>query len=263
MKLNENTQACNHVTEALPAPQTKPQHQDSVKSTVDDDASSAAASETSRSSHSSKTDVNDVPSEFICPLTLEIMNDPVMDKQGINFERSAIAKWLHRGNTTHPLTREPLSLSKLVSNAHLRKQIIKWKELHGMPVINVSNHMRLSMDGSNNVDQEDYPDLDPHFFVGTIEAPLESTMGEFWSERMALARALELQSQVAAAAQNTRPHESGRRRRRQQSRRGSTSGNRTERTATTSISPAARSRRALGRVLASIRGNTQSPPLGR
>ena len=80
-------------------------------------------------------DPDSPPSNFICPLTLEIMSDPLMTcKNHLNFERSAIVEWLNRGNTTCPLTREPLSYSKLVPNAALRLQIEQWKRDHGIPV---------------------------------------------------------------------------------------------------------------------------------
>ena len=80
-------------------------------------------------------DPDSPPSNFICPLTLEIMSDPLMTcKNHLNFERSAIVEWLNRGNTTCPLTREPLSYGKLVPNAALRLQIEQWKRDHGIPV---------------------------------------------------------------------------------------------------------------------------------
>ena len=69
-----------------------------------------------------------VPPEFICPITLQIMRDPVMTKYGHNFERSAILEWLHRGHTRCPITRKKLNLSKLVPNAALRLKIRKWQD---------------------------------------------------------------------------------------------------------------------------------------
>uniref|UniRef100_A0A7S0F7D3 U-box domain-containing protein n=1 Tax=Craspedostauros australis TaxID=1486917 RepID=A0A7S0F7D3_9STRA len=77
----------------------------------------------------------DTPDEFICPLTLELMNDPLMDRMGINFEREAIMEWLNRGNNSCPLTRKPLSYSKLVPNAQLRLKIDQWKKSHNIPVV--------------------------------------------------------------------------------------------------------------------------------
>jgi len=93
---------------------------------------STASAENFDAANSSVVDVEDIPQSYICPLTLEIMDDPLMDRRGMNFERKAILEWLHRGNSTCPLTREPLSYSKLIPNAQLRFQIDQWKTLKGI-----------------------------------------------------------------------------------------------------------------------------------
>ena len=45
--------------------------------------------------------------EYVCPLTLELLVDPVMAKDGRIYERSHILAWLSR-NATSPITREPM-----------------------------------------------------------------------------------------------------------------------------------------------------------
>lgn len=87
---------------------------------------------TCSSSDDDDEEYNQVPECFICPLTLECMNDPLMDRRGTSFERSAILEWLNRGKKTCPLTRQPLSFSKLIPNAKLRIEIQQWKTEHGM-----------------------------------------------------------------------------------------------------------------------------------
>ncbi|KAL3909556.1 MAG: hypothetical protein SGILL_008041, partial [Bacillariaceae sp.] len=76
----------------------------------------------------------EIPEEFICPLTLSIMNDPVVSKDGKNFDRQAILKWLAKGNDTCPLTRNPLRPSLLVPNHNLKMNIRKWMIDQGMNV---------------------------------------------------------------------------------------------------------------------------------
>lgn len=68
-----------------------------------------------------------IPDDFICPLTLNIIRDPVMVQSGRSFERHAILEWLRRGNATCPLTRQPMQVSDLVSNHALQVKIQKWK----------------------------------------------------------------------------------------------------------------------------------------
>lgn len=69
----------------------------------------------------------EIPSKYVCPLTLEIMQDPVLSRYGQSYERSAIIKWLAKGNTGCPLTRQPLNLSGLITNHNLRSEIRRWQ----------------------------------------------------------------------------------------------------------------------------------------
>lgn len=69
------------------------------------------------------TPVNDeVPESFFCPLTHEVMHDPVVDPEGNTYERAAIEEWLKKESTS-PITRTPLQASSLVSNRALRDAI--------------------------------------------------------------------------------------------------------------------------------------------
>jgi U-box domain len=72
------------------------------------------------------------PTRFLCPLTRNLMNDPVMTKDGINFERDAIVKWLNSSpEGTCPVTTKPLSRNGLVSNSMLQREIEEWEERYG------------------------------------------------------------------------------------------------------------------------------------
>ncbi|KAL6047667.1 VWFA domain-containing protein, partial [Balamuthia mandrillaris] len=62
------------------------------------------------------------PESYICPLTQEVMRDPVVDPEGNSYERTAIEAWL-RKNSTSPITRAPLSSKDLVPNRALRDAI--------------------------------------------------------------------------------------------------------------------------------------------
>ena len=51
----------------------------------------------------------------ICPITNDVMIDPVIDYEGNTYERSAILKWLQINNTS-PVTRSPLRVDQLIPN---------------------------------------------------------------------------------------------------------------------------------------------------
>lgn len=50
---------------------------------------------------------NFIPESYYCPISGDLMKDPVMDKDGNTYEREAILAWLKISKTS-PLTREAL-----------------------------------------------------------------------------------------------------------------------------------------------------------
>uniref|UniRef100_A0A7S3DNA2 U-box domain-containing protein n=1 Tax=Entomoneis paludosa TaxID=265537 RepID=A0A7S3DNA2_9STRA len=64
----------------------------------------------------------EIPQEYICPITMEIMSHPLCNRAGNNFERRAILNWLER-HGTNPLTRKEMKPSDLIPNRHLEGQI--------------------------------------------------------------------------------------------------------------------------------------------
>ena len=67
------------------------------------------------------------PDQFVCPITTEVMTDPVMAADGQSYERSAIERWLTTKQTS-PLTGGELEHSYLVPNHLLRRHIREWQE---------------------------------------------------------------------------------------------------------------------------------------
>jgi U-box domain len=59
---------------------------------------------------------------FLCPLTLSIMYDPVLDQEGNSFERSAILAYL-KDHSISPLSRKPLHPGRIIPNHALRELI--------------------------------------------------------------------------------------------------------------------------------------------
>jgi hypothetical protein len=75
----------------------------------------------------------DIPSNFICPITLQVMVDPLMTRTGLTFERAAIFSWLEQGSDSCPLTRQPLKASDLITNRRLKTHIRIWRTNNGVP----------------------------------------------------------------------------------------------------------------------------------
>ncbi|KAG4940124.1 hypothetical protein JHK87_043995 [Glycine soja] len=72
---------------------------------------------------------------FYCPITQDVMVDPVEISSGQTFERSAIEKWFAEGNKLCPLTLIPLDTSILRPNKKLKQSIQEWKDRNIMITI--------------------------------------------------------------------------------------------------------------------------------
>lgn len=67
-----------------------------------------------------------IPYHFRCPISLELMCDPVTVCTGQTYDRSSIESWVATGNTTCPVTRVPLMDFTLIPNHTLRRLIQDW-----------------------------------------------------------------------------------------------------------------------------------------
>ncbi|OIT39151.1 u-box domain-containing protein 18 [Nicotiana attenuata] len=63
------------------------------------------------------------PEDFRCPISLELMTDPVTVSTGQTYDRASIQRWLKSGNLICPKTGEILQSTELLPNSTLRKLI--------------------------------------------------------------------------------------------------------------------------------------------
>ena len=54
----------------------------------------------------------DIPSQFVCPISLEIMKDPVICLDGFTYERESI---VNLPNNISPMTRQIINKNNLVN----------------------------------------------------------------------------------------------------------------------------------------------------
>lgn len=73
-----------------------------------------------------KMDAPAIPVDFLCPISLELMRDPVIVSTGQTYERSYIQRWIDCGNTTCPKTQQKLQNVTLTPNYVLRSLITQW-----------------------------------------------------------------------------------------------------------------------------------------
>ncbi|EFJ33129.1 ubiquitin-protein ligase, PUB12 [Selaginella moellendorffii] len=91
------------------------------------------------SSQMARTDASTlavIPDDFRCPISLELMKDPVIVATGQvrfhTYERASIQKWLDTGHKTCPKTQQVLPHQVLTSNFVLKSLISQWCESNGV-----------------------------------------------------------------------------------------------------------------------------------
>ncbi|CAD6202847.1 unnamed protein product [Miscanthus lutarioriparius] len=67
-----------------------------------------------------------IPAHFRCPISLDLMRDPVTAPTGITYDRESIEAWLDTGRATCPVTHAPLRHEDLVPNHAIRRVIQDW-----------------------------------------------------------------------------------------------------------------------------------------
>lgn len=73
-----------------------------------------------------------IPDDFRCPISLELMKDPVIVSTGQTYERLCIQKWLDAGHKTCPKTQQTLLHTALTPNYVLKSLIYLWCQNNGV-----------------------------------------------------------------------------------------------------------------------------------
>ena len=74
------------------------------------------------------------PEELHCPISLQLMYDPVIVSSGQTYERVCIEKWLNEGHRTCPKTQQRLSHLSLTPNYCVKGLIANWCEQNGIHI---------------------------------------------------------------------------------------------------------------------------------
>ena len=69
--------------------------------------------------------IENIPEEFKCPISMDLMKDPVLSPCSHSFEKTSILNWINT-HTVCPLCRENLNFDQLVLNLALKNTIEKF-----------------------------------------------------------------------------------------------------------------------------------------
>lgn len=70
----------------------------------------------------------DFPLWAVCPISMEVMTEPVCTPSGVTYERQSLCRWIEQAGTD-PSTKEPLSVQHLYPNLHARNRIQEYVEM--------------------------------------------------------------------------------------------------------------------------------------
>lgn len=86
-----------------------------------------------------------IPADFCCPLSLELMSDPVIVASGQTYERAFIKQWLDQGFSVCPKTRQTLSHSNLIPNYTVKALIANWCESNDIKLPDPARSLNLNL----------------------------------------------------------------------------------------------------------------------
>jgi len=87
------------------------------------------------------TENNNIPKEFICPITLEIMREPIDMPDGVTYEKDAIKYALEKIHIS-PITKKEMNLSDGVINETLKNSIENFINEHDIHLANIEDKIK-------------------------------------------------------------------------------------------------------------------------
>ncbi|TYI06718.1 hypothetical protein ES332_A10G178700v1 [Gossypium tomentosum] len=85
-----------------------------------------------------------VPADFRCPISLELMRDPVVVASGQTYDRESINQWIESGHNTCPKTGQTLAHTNLIPNRALRNLLAMWCRQQRVPFETVGSNEKVS-----------------------------------------------------------------------------------------------------------------------
>lgn len=76
-----------------------------------------------------------IPDEFRCPISLDLMKDPVIVASGHTYDRNSIAQWINSGHHTCPKSGQRLIHMALIPNYALKSLLQQWCQENNIPLL--------------------------------------------------------------------------------------------------------------------------------
>ena len=157
------------------------------------------AKENAELANQMRESIKGVAAEHVCPLTLGLLVDPVVAKDGQIYERSHILAWLSR-NATSPVTREPMgteltpvprirnSIEKLVSSGAIEGDIAEaWQKASAKKRADETK-VKETREKAEGGDGDAMYSLGKWYEHGVNGLAIDEAQARAWFERSAAAR---------------------------------------------------------------------------
>ncbi|XP_010250775.1 PREDICTED: U-box domain-containing protein 45-like [Nelumbo nucifera] len=119
------------------------------------------------------------PEELRCPISLQLMYDPVIIASGQTYERICIEKWFSDGHSTCPKTQQQLSHLCLTPNYCVKGLVTSWCEHNGVPIPDGPpesldlNYWRLALSECESTNSRSMESVDSCKLKGIKVVPVE------------------------------------------------------------------------------------------
>ncbi|KAL2253741.1 U-box domain-containing protein 45 [Sesamum indicum] len=121
------------------------------------------------------------PEELRCPISLQLMYDPVIIASGQTYERICIEKWFGDGHNTCPKTQQQLPHLSLTPNYCVKGLVASWCEQNGVPIPDGPpesldlNYWRLVLSESDSANSKSLESVGSCKFKGVKVVPLNDS----------------------------------------------------------------------------------------
>lgn len=147
------------------------------------------------SSSSQSSVVPNIPDEFRCPITLDLMRDPVIVASGHTYDRNSIARWINSGHYTCPKSGQKLLHMALIPNYALKSLIHQWCQDNNIS-LNEDKASSFSDSESGNSEGKQSENAVDHISATTAVADAVKMTAEFLVGKLATG-SVEIQRQAA------------------------------------------------------------------
>ncbi|XP_017222283.1 U-box domain-containing protein 1 isoform X2 [Daucus carota subsp. sativus] len=104
------------------------------KEKIPEDLKQSSASNWQHEHSSSSQSSFNIPDEYRCPISLDLMRDPVIVASGHTYDRNSIAQWINTGHHTCPKSGQRLIHMALIPNYALKSLIHQWCEENNITI---------------------------------------------------------------------------------------------------------------------------------